>query len=94
MSVRAITDGAGVVWQVWEVIPGSPRTDGPPTGQLPNVWGGASWPTTMVPEAAPHLEEGWLVFMTESNRRRLAPIPRGWADLDDARLLRLLDAAA
>jgi hypothetical protein len=38
-------------------------------------------------------DDGWLVFMADTERRRLAPIPAGWADLDDSHLLRLLDEA-
>jgi hypothetical protein len=91
--LRAITDDEGILWQVWEVIPGSPRLAGPTTGRMPNVWGGAAH---RVPSsgASPGLDEGWLVFMTDASRRRLAPIPPGWVDLDDAGLLRLLAQAA
>ena len=41
----------------------------------------------------PELDAGWLIFEREAVRKRLAPIPEGWAELpDDA--LRLLCATA
>lgn len=90
MTVRTITDRAGVTWQVWEVVPGSPRVAGPVTGRMPHVWGGAS--ATLAPVAVPVGDgSGWLVFMHDEERRRVAPVPPGWATLDDARLACLLD---
>ena len=37
--------------------------------------------------------EGWLVFESQSEKRRLAPVPAGWSDLSDAALSALCDAA-
>lgn len=93
MTVRAFSDPAAVTWQVWEVIPGSPRISGPSTGQMPNVWGGAPRPD-VAPPVSQGDGTGWLVFMAGAERRRLAPIPSGWADLDDAALIGLLEQAA
>jgi hypothetical protein len=39
------------------------------------------------------LEAGWLCFDRQGERRRLAPIPIEWGELDDRALLRLLAAA-
>ena len=93
MTVRAIEDASGVTWQVWEVVPGSPRIAGPVTGRMPNVWGGAELHSAPATASTPH-DDGWLVFMADTERRRLAPIPPDWAALDDAHLLRLLDEAS
>ena len=41
----------------------------------------------------PELAEGWLTFESMAEKRRLAPIPEGWEDLDDETLVRLLDSA-
>lgn len=38
-------------------------------------------------------EGGWLTFETLGEKRRLAPIPEGWADLPDEELLALLNQA-
>ena len=45
----------------------------------------------MIPEA---LRGGWLCFESTSAKRRLAPVPRGWDDLDDDALRSLLGKAA
>ena len=37
---------------------------------------------------------GWLAFQSGQDRRRLAPIPPGWEDADEATLARYLGAAA
>ena len=38
-------------------------------------------------------ENGWLTFESQTECRRLAPIPSGWEDFPDAKLLLLLKAA-
>ena len=35
-------------------------------------------------------ENGWLVFESDHEKRRLAPIPAGWEDMDRAGIDRLL----
>ena len=37
--------------------------------------------------------KGWLAFESTIGKRRLSPIPSGWADLDDAELQRLCEHA-
>ena len=39
------------------------------------------------------LARGWLCFETHGEKRRLAPVPEGWATLGDAALLALLERA-
>jgi hypothetical protein len=41
----------------------------------------------------PTWREGWLTFRTGANRRRLAPIPKGWAEAAPARLELMCKAA-
>src|SRR5689334_8037810 len=38
-------------------------------------------------------ENGWLTFESQTECRRLAPIPRGWEDFPDVKLVLLLKAA-
>lgn len=40
-----------------------------------------------------HLGNGWLAFQTDGERRRLAPIPPGWIELQTSGLCILLDSA-
>ena len=93
MIVRELKDERGGSWQVWEVIPGSPRVSGTPTGQTPNVWGSGLRPD-LLPPTPEEYDAGWLVFMGGTERRRLTPIPAGWLQMDDAQLLLLLDQAS
>jgi hypothetical protein len=48
-------------------------------------------PTSSV--ASPNLNGGWLAFQTRTERRRLAPVPRGWDSLPSVGLQRLLSQA-
>lgn len=41
----------------------------------------------------PELTEGWLTFESMLEKRRLAPIPDGWEELDDEALGRLCESA-
>lgn len=41
----------------------------------------------------PQFEHGWLLFVSEGERRRLAPPPPGWLALDDEALRRLLGSS-
>jgi hypothetical protein len=36
---------------------------------------------------------GWLCFLSDKGRRRVAPIPDGWEDMSDGALRRLLSVA-
>ena len=42
---------------------------------------------------ADEYRRGWLTFDNEVERRRLAPVPKGWATLADDRLALLLRVA-
>ncbi|HYD54578.1 MAG TPA: hypothetical protein VEA99_18230 [Gemmatimonadaceae bacterium] len=39
-------------------------------------------------------EQGWLVFESRAERRRLVPIPQGWEELPEAELERLCYVAS
>jgi hypothetical protein len=41
----------------------------------------------------PELTAGWLTFESAMEKRRLAPIPEGWEELDDETLATLCDSA-
>lgn len=61
---------------------------------------GLEWSVVeVVPSAArpgmvrPQFEGGWLLFVSEAGRRRLAPPPPRWLELDDDGLRQLLRAS-
>lgn len=64
--LRGFTDSTGVEWRVWEVIPSR-----------------AAIGTSAVTQARTSISStpyanGWLCFESDSEKRRLAPIPNGW----------------
>lgn len=82
MPHRVVTDAGGTVWQVWSVTPD----------------GVAGRPVLAV---APAYAAGWLAFEqldapagATPEKRRLAPVPAGWAASDEDAVLALLAAAA
>ena len=64
--LRAFKDSTGVEWRVWEVFPSkaSPLTRADTISRTSLM---------QTPFA-----NGWLCFESEEEKRRLAPIPRGW----------------
>ncbi|MEJ7810879.1 MAG: hypothetical protein WKG32_10765 [Gemmatimonadaceae bacterium] len=99
MALREFTDTAGRTWQVWDTVPETAHEeqifrqstrlqadaerratdDEPGAAVLPNRRFG------------PGREGGWLTFMTSTSggedKRRLSPIPPGWADATEAELV-------
>lgn len=65
--LRGFKDSAGVEWRVWEVFPSNVAIP-------PRVGSRARSSLTATPFA-----NGWLCFESGSEKRRLAPIPAGWA---------------
>lgn len=70
MSTRTLQDRYGVVWLVWQVLP----------GQQPRTHGGGGTPVSE--EAA----EGYLTFECECEKRRVRPIPPRWMEYSDDEL--------
>jgi hypothetical protein len=78
MAHREFIDDTGVRWETWEV---HPSLAGDERDELHR------------PLLAPHLEGGWLAFRSESERRRIVPVPDGWAAGSDDALRALLKQA-
>jgi hypothetical protein len=77
MALREFTDATGRLWTVWSVHPSSDV-------RLRS--------TRAVPGNADEhdlLRDGWLVFETPGERRRLVPIPDEWEVVDDDALAQL-----
>lgn len=88
MGLREIRDARGMEWRLWDVTPS--------TGML----GALRLRAARVParqnanDALEQLRGGWLVAESaRGERRRLVPIPAGWAQFPDAELLLLLGRA-
>lgn len=104
MPIRSFHTADGVLWQVWNVLPGR-RDDERRKGydrRSPDPvirYTGPERRTTndrrqpAAPFLSPHLQSGWLAFECPSEKRRLAPIPQQWEDLPDNELERLCGQA-
>lgn len=81
MSLRVVNDAAGIAWYVWHVLPDVLDVRSPLA-------------------VAPQYADGWLAFEpvepppgVPAEKRRLAPVPPGWATGPDDAVLGLLAAA-
>lgn len=82
MALRDFTDTAGRHWTVWSVHPAAEirlRSTPRPVGTLR--------------DAHDMLRDGWLVFETRGERRRLVPIPDDWELIEPTALETLLARA-
>jgi hypothetical protein len=105
MGHRSFTDTAGIVWNVWDVLPqwterrsGERRRTDPDDVADPPVLerrrkGNRRADAGETPGAririAAGLSRGWLAFEGGGDKRRLAPIPPGWEAFDDSQLAEL-----
>jgi hypothetical protein len=90
MSHRSFIDSVGRHWDVWSVKPDNierrNETEAAPALERRRrrefrVPLGQKW------------SNGWLAFEANGERRRLAPIPENWIELDDAALEEMCGAA-
>lgn len=83
MSHRAFRDSSSVEWEVWEVRPtlldrpvfdrrAEPRDGAPRTEE---------W---LLPKAG--MSQGWLLFESSTEKRRLVPIPEDWSEMSEEQL--------
>lgn len=94
MAHRVVVDERGRQWEVWEVHPTATerrasadrRTARRPTPER-------RCKPEMRVRADPALSRGWLAFAWDGEKRRLAPIPDGWAAVPEDGLLTLLEQA-
>lgn len=102
MAYRRFIDSSGVLWRVWDVVPTTvdrrlavrrirvvkifhPERRVHPERRLDMLRSRLYHPPG---------EPGWLCFESEHARRRLTPIPDGWAYLPDDALESLCALAA
>ncbi len=92
MALRTFRDSQGTRWDVWNVTSYVLR------GEERRADNGAGAPAYDGPERrgggqdslVPNPQAGWLCFQSESEKRRLAPVPDGWTTAPDAELETLL----
>jgi hypothetical protein len=90
MAHRAFRDADGRSWEVWDVQPSSVERRAERAGGKAFVGRERrrrSEPRVRIGE---EFRDGWLAFQSGRDRRRLAPVPTGWAGLRDDQLIELL----
>ena len=104
MPIRSFRTAEGVLWQVWNVMPGrrdvverrlgtDRRSPEPVFRYTGPERRGPADRRRPAPFLSPQLAAGWLTFESPTEKRRLAPIPQHWEQLSEADLQRLCDAA-
>ncbi|MEX1185618.1 MAG: hypothetical protein WEA80_03430 [Gemmatimonadaceae bacterium] len=90
MPYRTFADEAGRSWEIWDVRPERiERRDGERRQERPTPWTGlerrVGEDRRRKGEARLHLSyplcEGWLVFKSDHEKRRLSPILANWETL-------------
>ncbi|HEY4130791.1 MAG TPA: hypothetical protein VGM50_09240 [Gemmatimonadaceae bacterium] len=88
MAHRTFTDGDGVSWEVWDVFPGwADRRHG--EDRREESRGVRAERRMLLGKrigVRAELAHGWLCFRGAGEKRRIAPIPDGWEDFDEAKL--------
>ena len=96
MPHRQFTDSKQTTWEVWDVEPshaerrlseGDRRRSRRDSGERRRAEDRARV------RIRSDLAHGWLAFESKHDRRRLAPIPDGWDQLDESALEQLLQQA-
>jgi hypothetical protein len=94
MAHRSFKDSRGRLWEVWEVCPSSmERRMGRERRALPRPGMDRRQRPEMRIKASQGYASGWLAFSTHVERRRLTPIPDGWAEWPDEKIAELLTLA-
>ena len=93
MQWREFTDDRGAVWRVWPVDPDSLERRIGEDPVLSPVVERRSKRESRLRVSNPLMVHGWLAFESHMERRRLAPIPDAWVEMDEAALRGLLAQA-
>jgi hypothetical protein len=93
MASREITDERGKLWHVWDVHPDSLERRIADDPLLRPAIERRRKPQTRVRISSPQMVGGWLAFDGSGERRRVAPVPDHWEEMNDAALLALLASA-
>ena len=92
MSHRVVVDAAGVTWELWAVTPTTVEHRNATVDEQPSTGERRKARSARV-RVSPGMQDGWLAIRSDSERRRITPIPPGWDELNDAQLLKLVQGA-
>ncbi len=102
MPYRTFADDQGKSWEIWEVRPTSVERRGTDRREInPVLWAGIErrlegnrrQKLGARLEPSHPLAHGWLVFKSEDEKRRLAPIPPDWESCHGRELRELWERA-
>lgn len=98
LQFRVFRDSKGAEWKVFAVVPtpvaGRPlKLEVDPDRRPDNRSAIAEFRDAMSPEERERWQRGWLLFESETESRRLSPIPDGWSKAADVALQRMCEEA-
>jgi hypothetical protein len=91
MALRSFTDSQGTRWDVWNVTSYVLRGEERRADVVDaSEYGGPERRGGSQDSLMPNPNAGWLCFQSESEKRRLTPVPADWTTATDAELEALL----
>jgi hypothetical protein len=92
MAHREFTDSQGIQWEVWTVFPEyAERRRQTKPGKTPAVDRRAR--SEFRVQIGSEWANGWLCFKSDTEKRRLAPVPDRWSEMPSEDLERLCRSA-
>jgi hypothetical protein len=92
MAHREFIDSQGIAWEVWTVLPEYAERRRAATPQKAPAVDRRARSEFRVPLGS-QWADGWLCFKSDSEKRRLAPVPDAWVELPVDELERLCRSA-
>jgi hypothetical protein len=94
MAHREFTDSRRITWAVWDVYPSLGDRRAIPGDRRQFMRESVDRRTAFNPaRVSPEFARGWLAFQAGEERRRLAPVPAGWEQLEAEQLELLCQTA-
>jgi hypothetical protein len=93
MTTREFADVHGIAWRAWDVHPDDLERRLAADPLLRPAIERRRRVESRIRVTNPLMSQGWLAFEARGERRRLAPVPPGWEDMDDTQLRGLLERA-
>jgi hypothetical protein len=90
MAHRTVVDADGLSWEIWEVQPLLDEKRAVEHAIPPATTGERRILRSVRLRLPGEMKGGWLALKSESERRRIAPIPEGWLTMNDDELRELV----